>query len=252
MVNFRDYAKYYNLLYTDKNYQAEVEYVDSLIKKFSKKKVKTILDLGCGTGKHAFHFADRGYQVDGIDLAKEMITIARTTNKYLDKIKFRVADARHFNLKKKYDAVVSLFHVINYQITNDDLNNTLKCVYNHLNKKGVFIFDCWYGPAVLIEKPSIRVKRFEDKDLKITRTAEPIIYPNENLVDVNYQIIIINKKTKRIKEIKETHRVRYLFKPELELFLKNNGFEIVNFSEFMTNKKPGFATWGVGVVARKK
>jgi len=54
MEHFGDiYSQYYDLLYQDKDYVGEVKYVDNLIAKFSEGKSKTILDMGCGTGKHA-------------------------------------------------------------------------------------------------------------------------------------------------------------------------------------------------------
>ena len=53
MKQFGDlYSKYYDLLYEDKNYFDEVEYIDFLIKK-NCQSAKTLLDMGCGTGKHA-------------------------------------------------------------------------------------------------------------------------------------------------------------------------------------------------------
>ncbi|MDY0327537.1 MAG: class I SAM-dependent methyltransferase, partial [Arcobacteraceae bacterium] len=69
MNQFGDlYSQYYDLLYSDKDYIGEVEYVDSLIKANSNK-VETLLDMGCGTGKHAELFCDKGYKVHGIDLS---------------------------------------------------------------------------------------------------------------------------------------------------------------------------------------
>ncbi|MDY0130988.1 MAG: methyltransferase domain-containing protein, partial [Methanosarcina vacuolata] len=64
---FGDYSKYYNLLYKDKEYSKEVEYVVNLINKYNPNS-KTILDLGCGTGRHDELFAKYGYSVCGIDI----------------------------------------------------------------------------------------------------------------------------------------------------------------------------------------
>jgi ubiquinone/menaquinone biosynthesis C-methylase UbiE len=51
-----------------------------------------ILDVGTGTGKQAFAFAKKGYDVVGIDLSEAMLTVARKKNKYTN-VKFEVADA---------------------------------------------------------------------------------------------------------------------------------------------------------------
>ena len=65
---FAKYSEYYDLIYTDKDYQKEVDYIDQLIQKYHPK-AKTILDLGCGTGVHANLLAAKGYRVMGIDLS---------------------------------------------------------------------------------------------------------------------------------------------------------------------------------------
>jgi len=66
------YSQYYDLLYQDKDYIAEVDYIENLIKSHSRE-VKTILDLGCGTGKHDELLCDKGYTVHGVDISKEML-----------------------------------------------------------------------------------------------------------------------------------------------------------------------------------
>ena len=76
MKQFGDlYSKYYDLLYEDKNYSGEVEYIDFLIKK-NCQNAKTLLDMGCGTGKHAELLCEKGYKVHGIDLSQDMLKIA--------------------------------------------------------------------------------------------------------------------------------------------------------------------------------
>lgn len=73
---FDRYASYYNLFYRDKNYAAEVEYVDALIKKYAVGETVTMLDLGCGTGGHAVLLAQKGYHVAGVDRSDTMLAIA--------------------------------------------------------------------------------------------------------------------------------------------------------------------------------
>jgi len=57
-----------------------------------------ILDVGTGTGKQAFAFAKRGYDVTGIDLSEAMLKVAVKKNKY-GNAKFIVADASHLPFK---------------------------------------------------------------------------------------------------------------------------------------------------------
>ena len=86
--------------------------------------------------------------------------------------------------------------------------------------------------------------------MKVSRVATPTLLPNDNRVDVDYIVQIEDKVAGSRKEIHETHSMRYLFKPELELMTSEAGLKIVTSEEWMTGKAPGFGTWGVCFVAK--
>lgn len=246
---FGVYSQYYDLLYDEKNYKTEAEFVNAAIRKYNSE-AKSLLDLGCGTGRHCINLVSN-YSVTGVDRSSEMLSSAKQVvakeinQKDSSKISFHREDIRKLRLDQKFDGIISLFHVMSYLTDNADIKNALLTVKHHLAPNGVFIFDFWYGPAVLTEKPAIRVKRMENDEIKVTRVAEPVIHPNENIVDVNYTIFALDKKTKEAQELKETHRMRYLFLPELKLFLSEAGFKIFEIGEWLTCNKPGFETWNV-------
>lgn len=246
MNQFGDlYSQYYDLLYSDKDYISEVDYVDELIKSHSKN-VKTLLDMGCGTGKHAELFCEKGYKVHGIDLSEDMLKIANQRRKGKeDNLSFSHSNIQELNLSDKFDVVVSLFHVMSYQNSNEQLIKAFEVAKNHLNNDGIFIFDFWYGPAVLKDLPTTRVKRLENENIKVTRIAEPIIHPQENIVDVNYDVFIEDKKTKEVVEKKELHKMRYFFDTELEMIFEKVGFSIIQKYEWMSDKNPDFNSWNV-------
>ena len=126
-----------------------------------------------------------------------------------------------------------------------------KTAKEHLAPDGFFIFDCWYGPAVLSDPPVVRIKRLEDELIRVVRIAEPVMHPNENVVDVNYQVIITEKSTGTVEQLVETHRMRYLFFPELEQYLQNAGLSIIAASEWMTGNSLSLSTWGVCFVVKR-
>lgn len=66
MTVFGDYARYYNVLYQDKDYAGEADFVLSCLKR-RHEAPRTLLDLGCGTGRHALEMARRGVSVTGVD-----------------------------------------------------------------------------------------------------------------------------------------------------------------------------------------
>jgi len=250
---FGNYARYYDLLYRDKDYAGEAQFVHQLLQNYAPR-TKSILELGCGTGTHAELLANKGYQIHGVDLSADMLQRATerlsSVPTLASRLEFHQGDIRQFRINKQFDAVISLFHVISYQTTNEDLQAAFATAKTHLKPGGVFIFDCWYGPAVLSDRPSLRVKRLEDEEISVIRIADSLMYPNENLVDVNYQVLIKQKNTNTVEELQETHKMRYLFKPEINLLLMQSGFEYVEGREWMTNREPGFDTWSVYFVVR--
>jgi len=250
MSAFGEYSRYYDLLYRDKDYAGEAAYIHSLISKY-RPGAETVLDMGCGTGRHAAFLAKSGYKVHGIDISESMLTRANELAGG-DNLTFTRGDIRKVRLGETFDVVISLFHVMSYQTSNIDLQNAFTTAFEHLNSGGIFIFDCWYGPAVLTGRPEVRIKRLENEAIEVTRLAEPVMYANENIVDVNYLIFIRNKTTGNVNEIKEKHSMRYLFKPEVDLMLRQTGFELEGYFEYITGKKPGFNTWSVCFAGRKK
>jgi len=247
MPVFDKYAEYYDLLYKDKDYRKEADYIENLIIENSVR-ARTILEFGCGTGIHSELLRKKGFEITGIDFSEQMITAAKL--KYPDG-NFINGDIRDIDLREKFDVVISLFHVMSYQKSNEDLLAAFNTASMHLKKGGLFIFDCWYGPAVLSNKPETRIKRLENGEYKIMRICESDLYLNENYVDVNYEILIENKMTKKIDKIKEKHSMRYLFKPEVEQLMENHNINFVKYEEWMTKKIPDTGTWGVCFLGSK-
>ena len=243
---FADYARYYDLLYRDKDYAAEAEYVANLIHKFHPA-ARTILELGSGTGIHANLLAEKGFMIHGIERSQEMLarsqSLAKSRNVGNGQLTFSTGDIRDVRLTKSFDVIIALFHVISYQTTNEDVMAAFESARNHLKPGGIFIFDVWYGPAVLTELPEVRIKRMSDSQIEITRLAEPLIHYNENRVDVNYHMFVRDLITQTVSELKETHVMRYFFKSEIILYAKLSSFKIQNVEEWYSKKAIGTDTW---------
>ena len=147
-------------------------------------------------------------------------------------------------MNKTFDAVISLFHVISYQTGNADVSAAFETAREYLKPGGVFFFDVWYGPAVLTDRPSVRVKRMSDELTAVTRIAEPVVHPNDNRVDVNYHVFVRDLQSGTVKEMRESHEMRYFFKPEIELFAAKAEFQCIHSEEWLSGKAIGCDTWG--------
>jgi SAM-dependent methyltransferase len=203
---------------------------------------------------HAREIAKAGYSVHGIDLSPGMISRAGDLQRSLEpslasRLSFDSGDARTYRTEKQFDVVVSLFHVMSYQTSNDDLLNAFATARAHLNDGGVFVFDCWYGPAVLTDPPKIAKKILRDGTLTLERTATPSIDPERNVVDVHYALEAVDGGNAR-DTIHETHSMRYLFTPEVKLMLAQNELDLIDSFRWMTEERPDLQSWNVCYVAR--
>ena len=255
MSTFKYYAEYYNLLYANKDYAEETNFIDKIIKK-NAPSAKTILNIGCGTGNHDFLLAKLGYCITGVDLSEDMLKVANQNRNgkknSIDNPFFIKGDIRDIKLDKQFDVITALFHVVSYLPTNQDVSRAFKTVKEHLKPGGIFIFDVWYGPAVLACKPEVRFKRMENEKISVSRVAEPVIYPEANIVDVNYTVFVKEKSTASYEEFKETHKMRYFFTPELNNFLTEKKMSVLFSGEWMSDNTPGLDTWGVYFVAKNE
>lgn len=243
---FNIYSHYYDVLYQDKDYVGEVEYIVGLL---TDRGICSgnLLEFGSGTGKHGRLLAEKGYTILGIEQSTEMVGRA----KFQEGFACQVGDIRYLELGLRFDAVLSFFHVLSYQTNNEDISSVFISAYKHLNKGGLFIFDFWYSPAVYAQKPAVRVKRVRNAEVEITRLAEPIKHPNDNRVDVNYTIFARDIANEDIKISTERHPMRHFSLPEIDLLAAIQGFRRIGAEEFLTGKSPGEDTWGICVILEK-
>lgn len=248
---FDGYAHYYDLLYQDKDYTGEVAYIEKILNRY-KKGWKTLADIGCGTGRHAEIFAKKGYVVTGIERSEEMLENARRRVRGQGlSLSFFQGTLQDFTLEKPVDVITALFHVISYQTTNAMCKEAFSNIYKNLHTDGIFLFDCWYMPAVLWQRPALRVKRMERDVVRVTRIAEPVMCFQENLVEVNYDIFVENRQDDTIKELKELHELRYFTAEEIKCYAEEAGFRLMDAFEFLTDAPLSEKTWGSCFVVQK-
>lgn len=243
---FSKYSRYYDLLYRDKNYPAEAAYIAQLLTRHGITH-GSLLEFGSGTGKHGRLLAEAGYQVHGIERSADMVALAEQGNGFT----CEAGDICTVQLGRRFDAVLSLFHVISYQTTNASLHAVFSRAAEHLQTGGLFVFDFWYSPAVYAQRPSVRVKRMADESIEITRLAEPVIHANENRVNVYYTIFATDRATGAVQTLQETHSMRHFTLPELDFLAEIHGFARLGAEEFLTSNQPGESTWGVCVTLKR-
>lgn len=251
MTVFADYAPWYDLLYQDKDYASEVDFVERRLRAHGAPSGK-LLDLGCGTGLHAIEFARRGWSVAGVDLSDEMIARAKARAAEANlAVPFRQGDACDTGTERDFDAVVSLFHVASYQRDRERLEALFRTARAALKPGGVFLFDYWYGGAVLAQGVETRVKVIERKPLRLTRIAQSEHDEPNATVLVNYTLFCEDMDRSTIRRVDETHRMRYWFPFEIEAALRASGLQPEGTSAWLSDDPPDSRTWAAYSIARK-
>lgn len=253
MTAFGEYAAFYNLMYPDKRYVTEAEFVLSELAAY-KHDITDMLDLGCGTCTHAAVFARTGCLVHGVDLSTEMLELARKSLEQRDsevrrRILLEQSDVRSFRANKIFDAVVSLFHVMSYQTSDIDVNAMIETARSHLSAGSPFLFDFWHGPAVLKSGPLSRRKEVEDDTMKIVRDTTPIWKKQLDQVEVVFDFSVLHKATGQVKYFQEIHKMRYFFPAQLERLLRKSGFQVKKCSEWETNRPVSENTFSAYMIA---
>jgi ubiquinone/menaquinone biosynthesis C-methylase UbiE len=135
-------AYFYDIFTKEINYKKMADRVEGIFKKF-KVIPSLILDLACGTGSLTFELKSRGYDLIGLDLSEEMLSVAQ--NKAFEKgygdILFLKQNMTSFDLYGTVDAIVCSLDGINHLLKKEDVLKCFKRASLFLNDGGLFIFD---------------------------------------------------------------------------------------------------------------
>jgi SAM-dependent methyltransferase len=247
------YADAYDALYADKDYEAECDLIESVAEEHGRGS-GTILDLGCGTGRHALILAGRGWEVTGVDLSVEMLSIARrrADEAGVSGVDLRTGDVRTVRVGRQFDVVLLMFAVLGYQLTDVDVEATLRTAAVHLKPGGVLMLDVWHGPAVESIGPTHRTKTVEHADGRITRSATGALEPTGQVCVVDYTLEWL-WDDRVIRSEREQHRMRYFFGEEIVSMAKRSGLTVVASGAFpdMDRAATGL-DWTAGYVLAKQ
>ncbi|MCK4733817.1 MAG: class I SAM-dependent methyltransferase [Methanophagales archaeon] len=247
-MSFKEYAAYYDLIYKDKDYETEVDFIEDIFGEFiGASNPKNILEVGCGTGNYTKILVDRGYEVTAVDVSEDMLKLAS------EKCDCEVikGDISEITINDKFDTCIAMFAVMGYITENADIIKALNNIHKHLKPNGIFVFDVWNGLAVLRLLPEQRLKEVESDEILITRFAVPNLKAFDHICEVNYKLIIQNKRDTKLKEINEKHVMRFYFPQELKYYLENAGFEVLKICPFLDlNGRVDENVWNIAVIAR--
>jgi SAM-dependent methyltransferase len=251
----RDYADVYDAIYRGKDYGGEAELIERLLARYGGAVSGRLLDIGCGTGKHAFALARRGFDVTGIDRSPFMLQHARGTAAaeaaaVRKTPRFIEADARELALGERFGTVLMMFTVLGYQYEDADLMKALGAVRAHLDRGGLFMFDVWNGLAVRAEGPQTRTARATLGGCDVIRRSSTRVDETRQLCHVNFEISRTDAGG-ATKIWSEDHTLRYFFPAELASTLSSCDLKLIDLRRFPDGEAPpDERAWNIIGVAR--
>jgi SAM-dependent methyltransferase len=221
------YASAYDLLNEGKPYKEEIEFVQTLFTKYAEiEKITSVLDLGCGSGKHLSIFPSSILKT-GVDISDSMLEIA--ADRDIPNTQFFSSNIGDFRSNTKFSLIYSLFHVMSYQTTETELISAFKTMRDHLSHDGLAVFDFWHRPPWDIE-----------------RISSPVFDRLSGMVSIDMDIFVNDSKARESKysHFSERHVMRAYTLQELEFAAKLGGMQIVGSGPWMnTNRKLSASDW---------
>jgi SAM-dependent methyltransferase len=167
LQSYEEASPYYDLIYEAmKDYAAEAERLRELLDRYSRRPVRALLDMACGTGLHDQYLREH-YDVEGADLSPSQLAIAR---RRCPGLLFHEADMTHFDLGREYDAVTCLFSAIGHVLTNDNLRATVRAMAAHVRPGGLVVVEPFIDPNEFLPG-HISVEQGRDRDTHVVRIS---------------------------------------------------------------------------------
>jgi len=248
------HAELYDLFYADKAYDAEAAFVGARLGELGVKAGARILELACGTGRHAFALEGQGYAVVATDYSPDMLACAaRSKEARASRVEFLQQDMRQLDVPRRpYDAVVSLFDSIGYVQTNEAILQVLSGAHRHLRPDGLLVLEFWHAPPMLRAYDPVRVRRLRTKTGEVTRIAETTLDPVRQTATVHYSILELDDDG-TVRRMSESQTNRYFLVQEMAGWLDRGGFDPLHwYSGFDQQRAIDGDTWHVVVVARRR
>jgi SAM-dependent methyltransferase len=177
------HARHYDRIFAGKPYEDEARFVAGLLPG----EPRALLDVACGTGRHARVFAELGFSVTGVDINPALLEHARGG-------RFLQGDMRSLDTlglePGSFAAVTCLFDSIGYPVTNDGVLATLRGVRSLLAPGGRLVAEFLHTPAMLRFASPLGVKRWPlDGDGELVRISQTVLDEARSLMKVDYELI---------------------------------------------------------------
>lgn len=214
------YAKYYDLLTSHKDYDAEVNMLAGFLEKEGFGPEARVLSVGCGTGSHERLLASRVHEIIGIDQSKHMINYGHQKNE-IKNLTLKDVDLTDL-AEGEFDVVMSLFNVANCVGDFAALTTFFEGIAKKTRKEGIVIFEVWNPIAIIRVPPKVVAREYNEGDIRLTRVATPYLYPQDGILRLEYHIV--GQDSDKPVSIRSIHNIHLHSREHLECCLRQAGF----------------------------
>jgi SAM-dependent methyltransferase len=228
MSQYSGLAYIYDYLVAGVDFEGWIDYAESLLNRFQLK-TDSVADLACGTGNTIIPFARRGYQATGIDLAGEMLDLARMKAAAENlSINFSQQDMRNFKLPEQVGLVTCFHDGLNYLLDIDDIKRTFQQVHRHLKDQGAFIFDL--NAVHWLAQADNSVTMVDDRDM--TLIWETSYDNHQNTWQIKLTGFV--REGDIYRKFTENHREKAYHPEEIATCLRQTGFNLLGSFDAFT------------------
>ncbi len=238
-------AQSYDRLTGDVGYEKWADYVERHFRK-SKRPIRSVVELGCGTGSLAKLLAQRGYAIIAVDLSPDMLTVAEQKCRGLD-VTLLHQDMSRLSLPGQMDAVICCLDSMNYVTRPSDLRRTFQRAYKALAPGGLLLFDA-KTPAAF-EGADGQTYLDEDDELYCVWRAD--YYPRRRVCTYGLDLFT-KQKDGNWSRCSEYHEEYAYTMDELDGFLRKAGFRQIKQYGDKTMSLPKDGAQRVFFAARKE
>lgn len=132
--------------------------------------IDSILDLGCGPGRHCLALAKMGFKITGVDTSKYLLSRANeNAHKSQLQVNFNYADMLKYQSDNKYDLIINMFNSFGYFNTAKKNQKVIDHSFQNLKNTGTFIIDTVGKETLARNIEPVHLCEYDNGDIRIER-----------------------------------------------------------------------------------
>lgn len=233
-MSYKYFSSLYDELMDEAPYDQWLNFFEQQKNKYLPE-AKKVMDLACGTGEVTLRLFERGYDVVGVDLSEEMLSVAQSKafQKGLQ-ISFYLQDMSQLDGLEGFDAVVIFCDSLNYLTSEEQVRNTFERVYGALREGGLFLFDV-HSPYKMNCVFKNNTFAYNGDEISYIWNS----FPREHKLSVEHELtfFVYDEETNQYDRYDELHKQRTFEPSQYKEWLEKVGFKTLAITGDFTDER---------------